>query len=289
MQLPSDNRFITTRKRFHEVLDEEYGPDEVNAFLAVLCHAYLQWNRADMVLHANRPLSESELLKFHFALKELRSGKPLQYILGESPFLGLSFLVNEHVLIPRPETEELVMHIHQALKARDNARILDIGTGSGCIPIALKHLNPMFEIEALDVSEKALAVARENAGRNSAAVVFHQSDILKDEHPAWTNTWTCIVSNPPYILEKEKEQMKRNVLNFEPHLALFVHDDDPILFYRVIARKAMKWLTADGSLWFEINPVYANEIEAMLRDNGFTHVEHLTDLQGKSRMVKALR
>jgi release factor glutamine methyltransferase len=287
MQLPSDNRFITTRKRFHEVLDEEYGPEEVNAFLAVLCNAYLQWNRADMVLHANRPLSESELLKFHFALKELLSGKPLQYILGESHFLGLRFLVNEHVLIPRPETEELVMHIHHSLAKKNTAHILDIGTGSGCIPVALKHLNAHYTTEALDVSEKALEVARENARRNQTEVLFHLSDILKDEYIAWEKKWDLIVSNPPYILEEEKEQMKRNVLNFEPHLALFVNDKDPILFYRVIAQKALKWLNSEGSLWFEINPIYALEIQGMLNEAGFSHVELLTDLQGKTRMVKA--
>ena len=220
-------------------------------------------------------------------IARLQKNEPIQYIIGIETFGGLTFEVNADVLIPRPETLELVQWIVEDWQTKPSGRILDIGTGSGCIAISLANRIPQAEVEAWDVSEGALEVARRNAQRNEVKVCFCQQDVLKAE--AGSTRYDVIVSNPPYIAEKEKEQMDANVLDWEPSLALFVPDDDPLLFYRKIAQLAMDCMTEEGTLYFEINQAYGQETLQMLRDLGYTQVELKKDAWDNDRMIKAKR
>jgi release factor glutamine methyltransferase len=233
-------------------------------------------------------MSESELLKFNFAVKQLKQQRPVQYILGKADFYKLQFVVNEQVLIPRPETEELVDLIIRELKQTNAPDILDIGTGSGCIAITLKKNLPAATVAALDVSEGALKVAMQNAVSNQVAVSFFQQDILKTNTlpEAVFRQFDCIVSNPPYICISEKKEMDKNVLEHEPHLALFVPDEDPLLFYKAIADFALNHLKPKGKLYFEINAAYGLETKQMLEKKGFKNVILISDLNNKNRILQ---
>ena len=228
------------------------------------------------------------MLKFNYAIKELKKFKPLQYILGEADFYHLKFYVNEHVLIPRPETEELVHFIIHDNKMNAPA-ILDIGTGSGCIPIALKKNIPSAVVSSIDVSEKALNVANRNAKKNDVEILFILRDILDplailDQQLL---KYDIIVSNPPYICNAEKNKMDKNVLDYEPHLALFVNDNDPLLFYNVICDFALKMLKTNGKLYFEINQSLASETKDLLESKGFKNVELIKDLSNNYRILRS--
>ena len=220
-------------------------------------------------------------------IARLQKNEPIQYIIGIETFGGLTFEVNANVLIPRPETLELVQWIVEDWQTKPAGRILDVGTGSGCIAISLANRIPQAKVEAWDVSEDALEVARKNGRRNEVEVYFCQQDVLKAE--AGNVRYDVIVSNPPYIAEKEKEQMDANVLDWEPSLALFVPDDDPLLFYRKIALLAMDILTEEGAIYFEINQAYGQETLQMLKDLGYTQVELKKDAWDNDRMIKAKR
>lgn len=219
------------------------------------------------------------------AMEELMQQKPIQYILGEAPFYGRTFQVNPTVLIPRNETEELV---HMIIKENKFATpsILDIGTGSGCIPISLALEIPGSHVSALDISEEALAVAQSNAAKLLATVDFYRVDILNEAIPV--DNLDIIVSNPPYVKHSEKALMHPNVLEHEPHLALFVYDEDPLLFYRVIAEKAKNALKSGGKLYFEINEALGQETANLLQTQGYQQVQIHQDLNGKNRMVSAI-
>ena len=216
------------------------------------------------------------------------TGEPVQYVLGEADFGGKTFLVEPGVLIPRPETYELCEWV---LEER-GINILDIGTGSGCIAITLALGIPEAKVTAWDISDKALKIAAENAKRANVNVSFEQVDILAPLpftlHPS-PLTYDIIVSNPPYILNKERARMERNVLDYEPELALFVPDDDPLLFYHAIARYAIRVLKPDGRLFFEINPLCINDLQQMLNNEGFSHTEVRNDQFDKQRFIKAWR
>jgi len=224
-------------------------------------------------------------------LEELNTGKPLQYVIGETEFYGLNFKVNPSVLIPRPETEELVDWILSELRISKRAlkgiRIIDIGTGSGCIPIAIKKNIPEALLYAVDISYEALFISRKNAVLNQTSIHFIQDDILK---PARTSLddekFQIIVSNPPYVMETEKQQMLSNVLDYEPHLALFVPNNDPLIFYMAIADFAIKHLDANGFLYLEINENLGNETITLLKEKGFKNIELRQDLRGKDRMIQ---
>jgi release factor glutamine methyltransferase len=224
-------------------------------------------------------------IELNNALKGLLEGKPIQYVTGKAPFYGRELLVNSNVLIPRNETEELV---HLIIKENNNSgmRILDIGTGSGCIPITLALEIKGSEVFGLDISEKALTVASQNASILGANVVFRKSDILTEEIPF--KNLDIIVSNPPYVKISEKELMHDNVLKHEPHLALFVDDDDPLLFYRHIAKKAKKVLKPHGRLYFEINETIGTITSELLNENGYKDVQIIKDLNERDRLVKAV-
>ena len=220
-------------------------------------------------------------------IARLQKNEPIQYIIGIETFGGLTFEVNANVLIPRPETLELVQWIVEDWQTKPAGRILDVGTGSGCIAISLANRIPQAKVEAWDVSEDALEVARKNGRRNEVEVCFCRQDVLKAE--TGNVRYDVIVSNPPYIAEKEKEQMDANVLDWEPSLALFVPDNDPLLFYRKIALLAMNILTEEGAIYFEINQAYGQETLQMLKDLGYTQVELKKDAWGNDRMIKAKR
>ena len=235
-------------------------------------------------------LSESEMLTFHFAVKDLLKNKPIQYIIGETEFCDLKFKVNENVLIPRPETSELVYKIVERQKTKDKRQlsILDIGTGSGCIAISLAKNIPGSKVHALDISEKALEVAKENAINNNVDVTFINDDILSLKNNIDTK-FDIIVSNPPYVRELEKADMRDNVLNWEPHNALFVSDNDPLIFYRNILEFAKTHLNENGEIWFEINEYLGKEMTDLCKEYGFSDIEIFKDFRGKERGLKTTR
>ena len=217
----------------------------------------------------------------------LKKNEPIQYIIGIETFCGFTFEVNKNVLIPRPETQELVYWIADDCKEKSSCRMLDIGTGSGCIAVSLAKLVDGAKVEAWDVSHEALSVATRNAEKNEADVLFRQQDVLVAKPES--ARYDVIVSNPPYIAEKEKANMDANVLYWEPSLALFVSDDDPLLFYRKIACLAKDMLTEDGSLYYEINQAYGLETVQMLEELGYHSIELRKDAFGNDRMIKAKR
>lgn len=220
-------------------------------------------------------------------IRRLKKNEPIQYIIGKETFCGLTFEVNPDVLIPRPETQELVHWIADDCRGKLPCRILDIGTGSGCIAVSLAKLLEGAEVNGWDISEKALEVAGRNAGRNGAEVTFFRKDALSALPEK--NCYEVVVSNPPYIAEKEKSGMDANVLDWEPSLALFVPDEDPLLFYRKIALLAKEMLTEGGLLYYEINQAYGTETVRMLEALGYSSVELKKDAWGNDRMIKARR
>jgi len=239
-----------------------------------------KWNltRTDIIAEKKTALQLNDIAPF---ITRINLHEPIQYILGEADFFGRVFLVTPDVLIPRPETELLVHEIIRHTKSINQPTVLDVGTGSGCIAISLALEIPA-EVRAIDVSLNALKVAQENATRLKASVEFRQQDILQEPI---VEKFDLIVSNPPYISQQEKQHMKPNVLNYEPHTALFPLGDDPLLFYRVIARQAQQVLRKGGSLWFEINEHYAKEISEIMSTNGFENVTVVKDWNGKERVV----
>jgi len=241
----------------------------------------LGYNRSDCIIHSDKDITSEVSDRIKLIIADLKSNKPIQHIIGETEFYELKFKVNEHTLIPRPETEELVKWILQ----HEFTSALDIGTGSGCIAIALRK-NKDAEISAIDVSESALLVAKENAKINEVEINFLLQDILKTTTLPKVDV---IVSNPPYVLDMEKEIMRDNVLNNEPHLALFVPDNNPLLFYKKIAELAFKSLSKNGLLFFEINERFGKQTVAMLNAIGFVDIELKKDINDKHRMIKATK
>lgn len=225
---------------------------------------------------------------FEQAIARLQTQEPIQYILGEAYFMGRRFGVNADVLIPRPETEELVAHILQNIQSSESLKVLDIGTGSGCIAISLALQRPQDLVFAMDISAAALAVAAQNAQDHGVVLPFIQQDVLSLER-LWDDDFDLIVSNPPYITESEKADMKNNVLQYEPAGALFVEDVQPLLFYEKIADLAKAHLKAGGKLYFEINERFGQEVEALLTQKGFKEIKILQDMQQKPRIALASR
>ena len=241
----------------------------------------LGYNRSDCIIHSDKDITSEVSDRIKLIIADLKTNKPIQHIIGETEFYELKFKVNEHTLIPRPETEELVKWILQ----HEFTSALDIGTGSGCIAIALRK-NKSAEISAIDVSESALLVAKENAKINEVEINFLLQDILKTSALPKVDV---IVSNPPYVLDLEKEIMLANVLNNEPHLALFVPNNNPLLFYKKIAELAFTSLSKNGLLFFEINERFGKGTVAMLNAIGFVDIELKKDINDKDRMIKATK
>lgn len=271
-----------------------YPIEEIHSFFHILTEKYLALTRLDVVLEPGREITSSTLVLYKDALKRLEKQEPIQYIIGETEFYDLMFKVNSATLIPRPETEELVDWILTEIKTSripsEKLNILDIGTGSGCIAIALGKNLPNSRIDALDISSEALKVARQNAILNEVMINFVEADILKFNNLSsltGIENYDIIVSNPPYIRELEKAQMMPNVLEYEPESALFVKDTDPLLFYRKICQLSRNHLKPDGGLFFEINEGLKNEMRELLKKEGFSQMEFKKDIYSKDRMVKA--
>ncbi len=263
-------------------LEQLYGKNEAQSLTFLLIEDVYRISRAEILAGKNISTDE-DATRYQQYLNRLIQQEPLQYILGHTEFYGLPFKVNPSVLIPRQETEELVHLILAENKHIRPLSILDIGTGSGCIPVSLKKNIPTANVMAIDISEAALATAKNNALLNEAEVIFIQQDILSGSAIPATD---IIVSNPPYVTQKEKSLMQENVLAHEPHLALFVEDHDPLLFYRTITQKAKQFLLPNGKLYFEINEQFGQETADLLIEAGFVNVKILKDLHDKDRIVR---
>lgn len=261
-------------------------PDIQSSLMNVLIPLYGEREAGNIARLLEPELLQLSEKSFREILERLSLSEPWQYILGKEWFYDLEFKVTSATLIPRPETEELVFRILQENDHR-SINVLDIGTGTGCIPIALKKNRKHWNVSACDISENALSVAKENADQNGAEVYFFQENILQPAEGS--EQWDIIVSNPPYIPMQEKKLMSENVLKYEPHLALFVPDEDPLLFYRKIGEYALKHLNPSGKLYFELNEFYAEETQAMLQTQGFQQVKIIDDISGRHRMIAAKR
>lgn len=262
-----------------------YEAPELNRLITLVIKKLTGFSSAELIVNKNTVFSSEQKKEIQDITEKLRNFVPVQYILGETEFFGMTFLVNESVLIPRPETEELVEWIAGDNAGRHLYSLLDIGTGSGCIAISLKKLFAAAQVDAFDISDEALKTAQLNAQMNQLEVHFFRTDILNQ--PDTDRKWDIIVSNPPYIPEDEKNDMHPNVLNHEPHVALFVPDDDPLLFYREIAAFAKNHLQPEGKLFFEINYNAGSPVTSLLVEMGYKNVELKKDLSGNNRMVKA--
>jgi len=276
----------TTLQHIQSELQGLYPETEIRSFSYLIIEKVTGFSRTEIFVNKYTLFSVEQQHVIESIIEKLKKYIPIQYILGETEFFGLTFYVDESVLIPRPETEELVDWIRIENNRGGGLHILDIGTGSGCIAITLKHEFPDSVIDAFDISENALKTAKRNAVRNKLEVNFELVDILNA--PDFPNNWDVIVSNPPYITEQEKDDILPNVLNHEPHLALFVPDNDPLLFYRNIALFARQHLQHNGKLYFEINRESGKECMDLLTGLGFNDIELKKDISGNDRMVRAI-
>ena len=279
---------LKTKNIIRERLSPLYSPPEVESLAIIILEHVTGLNRLQLHLHQTDHLPESKIMQIGDIINRLLTHEPIQYILGETEFYGLKYSVSPDALIPRAETEELVDWIIRDEKDRCNS-LLDIGTGSGCIPISIDRNTNMNLIEGWDISDKALKLARLNAQKNNSKVQFSHQNILDTSNIPISAKWEVIVSNPPYVLMEESALMEKNVVDFEPHVALFVPDHDPLIFYRTIAQFAAHHLQPHGSLYFEINEKQGENIAMLLTGYGFTEILTRKDLQGKDRMVRARR
>ncbi len=264
-----------------------YPPEEIESFIRIIFSKLKQYTLTDFVLKQDEVLAEKEKDQIKNIVIRLKKREPIQYVLGETEFYGLPFRVKPGVLIPRPETEELVDWVLRKLRKKEALRILDVGTGSGCIAISLKKECPKAHIMACDNSEEALKVGQMNAGLNQTEIAFFHLNILNPLLPNSFPKIDILISNPPYVTESEKADMNDNVLKYEPARALFVPDHDPLLYYRALAIFGKNYLNHGGRLFWEINEAFAKECRALLKENGFSNVRLKKDLQGKDRMMFA--
>tara|TARA_B110000003_G_scaffold130537_1_gene132611 strand:- start:904 stop:1776 length:873 start_codon:yes stop_codon:yes gene_type:complete len=282
------------RDYFNKTLKKLYPTSEIDTFLFLLLEEYLNFKRIDVVLKSNFEISPEDLTLLKSSTKLLEQEVPIQYILGKTEFYGFPFILNEHVLIPRPETEELVTSVLNKISKLEplhpiekekKLKILDIGTGSGCIPISLKRSLPFAEITAIDIANEALIIAQKNASLNKVNINFIQQNILKTT--GLDDIYDIIISNPPYVRVSEKIEIKNNVLKNEPHLALFVEDNNPLIFYSKIAELAKSHLTKNGILFFEINQYLGKETVELIKLKGFNKIQLKKDIFGHDRIIIA--
>lgn len=286
-----NNTLAATRRYFNAELEVLFSVNELKIMFHASAEARLKIPFSEVQFADDFRLSESDLLYFRSVVKRLQAHEPFQYIVGNTDFYGLMLYCDSRALIPRPETEELVAWVIESLQGQKNGKIADICTGSGCIALALKSELPHFEILATDKSKDALALAEKNAKKVKLDIQLCEADALQplDSDLFSQNSFSVWVSNPPYIPEKDKKWMHKNVLDFEPEMALFVSDQDPLIFYREIGKQALIYLQAGGQLFFEIHENLALETQILLEQLGFEEIELKEDLQGKKRMLKALK
>lgn len=272
--------------RLHKALDPIYGKNESDAIIRLIFHYLKGWGLTEMLIHKEDELSPYMNGQIDNILERLLKYEPIQYITGEARFHGMDIKVKPGVLIPRPETDELVDIIIDENKDREDLRVLDLCTGSGCIALALARNLPFSKVVALDFSSEALEVAKENSDSLKTKIKLIEADIFK-----WDTAekFDIIVSNPPYVMDKESLTMEKNVLNYEPHEALFVRDEDPLVFYTRIADIASHTLVPGGKLYFEINPLTAEELKDMINNKGFTNISLIRDSFGKLRFLTCQR
>ena len=283
------NKLSDLYEFYRDELSLIYDEAELYSIFALVCEKYLKYSKTQLKKYFNENINQSNLINIYNAGVELKKGTPIQYILKEAFFYDLIFNVSNAVLIPRPETEELVDLIIKQFNTQSLTllTILDIGTGSGCIPITLKKHLPQAKVFGIDISEQALEVAKSNAIKNKVDVEFLKSDILSPFNISHF-PFNIIVSNPPYVLNSEAQQMDARVLEHEPHLALFVEDNDPIIFYKRIIDLCNRYLEEKGWLFFELNPMYAIDVKNYANDSKiFNFTEILNDISGKQRFLKA--
>ena len=285
------------KKIFHKELYDLYPKEEVDSFFYMLIEHYLKLERFVLAMQPDLVITKEEEQPLFEALSKLRLQHPIQHIIGKAFFMNMDFIVNEKVLIPRPETEELVRWILNDFKVDPNSlpamhspglRVLDIGTGSGCIAISLAKNLPKSTVYALDISMDALEVASTNAVKAKVDVTFFEKDILNPSPSMHDLKFDLIVSNPPYVRELEKSEMGKNVLNHEPKEALFVTDENPLMFYEAITEFAVLLLKPNGKLFFEINQYLGKESQQLLQDHNFSEIELRKDMFGNDRMLKGV-
>lgn len=283
------NRCIDIYRYLVSELKPNYGEDEAKALSRDVLGHFIGFKPSEMVLHYDVLASESMLLKINSVKNKLRKNVPLQYLLSRAWFMDLSFYVNEHVLIPRPETEELVLWAAEVAKNVNNPVILDVGTGSGCIAVSLKRLLPNAIVYGIDVSQNALIVASVNADTYSCNVTLRHHDILDRNSSLMAELpdFDLIISNPPYIPANERESLPENVRNFEPEIALFTPENEPLKFYKAIMDFAVQKLSVQGFLLFETHDTTADELENLMMKDGF-QTELRRDINGRKRMIKGV-
>lgn len=281
------NKIKDIREYYLSELKKIYAGNEAMTFLDMIFGHRLNVSRTERMLNPDYRLSESEMLAVHFDVKALKTFRPVQYIFNTTEFCGLKIYVDENVLIPRPETEELVYQVIEGHKGSSGLTVLDVGTGSGAIALALKKSLPLSDVSACDVSPEALQVARKNGNETNLHVHFFLLDILNPEDWNLQPQYDLIISNPPYVTEAEKKFMSANVLSWEPERALFVPDDDPLIFYRQIIRFAEQHLKPGGKIYFEINENFGADVRELFQKNGYQNIDLRQDLSGKDRMISA--
>ena len=282
---------MTVKELFDNTLSDLirfYGKNEAQSLAYLSFKQIFSYNKFQLYQNSGTPVTKKQLVKFNNIIHWLKQYKPIQYIFEETTFYNCSLKVNEHTLIPRPETEELVEWIIES-NTEDKPKILDIGTGSGCIAISLKKSIPHATLSACDIDADALKIARENSKQNQVKVNFKVCNILEPPKSLLKEKYDLIVSNPPYITEIEKNKMEPNVLNWEPHLALFVPNDDPLKYYKSIIPLSWKILQPGGSIFLEINENFPDETHQLLLSNHFNNIVIRKDLSGKYRMAKGVK
>ena len=271
-------KLASFKKVFLKSITLLYNKDEASSLYYMLCEEYLALSKSKLIIAEDMDLSIDKTTKLYNCLDRLKKHEPIQYVLGKTLFMGMNFKVNPSVLIPRPETEELVrLMLKEDLNGNE---ILDIGTGSGCIAISLAKNLPNAKVSALDISEDALEVAKKNAKENNINIEFINADILNYKSD---KKYDIIVSNPPYVMGEEKKHMSKNVLDYEPELALFVKNDDPLQFYKAILDFSKNSLNKNGKIYFEINESFHNQIDKLINNYSYLNFECSLDLYGKKR------
>jgi release factor glutamine methyltransferase len=283
MLLPQENTLGSLRELYREILDSMYDKLEVDALWKYSLEDKLSI-KTDLNSLSEPILTESNLNTIIPVLERLASGEPYQYVIGEVEFYSCKLKVDRRVLIPRPETEELCELVLKENDTEEVLSVIDLGTGSGCIPIALKRKSPAWKVDALEVDDGALALAKENAALNNLEIGFQQLDLLSI-NSCLSSTYNIIVSNPPYIAEKEADKIKKNVLVYEPHLALFIANEDPLLFYRKMLDIGQQSLVKGGRFYFEFNEKYGAEMTDLMKEKGYADIRIIQDLSGKNRFA----
>ncbi|MCK4630706.1 MAG: peptide chain release factor N(5)-glutamine methyltransferase [Bacteroidales bacterium] len=274
--------------KFKRELKEQYSLPELQNFLYLIFQNLMELSKTDIHINPGKEIPDHFMIKINEIINELKEYKPIQYILGETEFYGCDIKIDQNTLIPRPETEELVRWILDETDG-DRCKIIDIGTGSGCIAVALAKNNISAKVFASDNSEEALKVARENAGINNTDITFFHFNINLPETSEILGLYDLIVSNPPYVTESEKRQMKKNVLKYEPHDALFVPDSNPLIFFRAILEFAESKLQPGGNIFFEINERFGKQMIQLLEKFNYHHIILRKDINNKDRMIKGTK